>query len=228
MGKLRITKCNVSQSGMIDLETGTYFETSINPANLKTGLSISYTGAGADDNVPLGAAGASPKYKFTNAEDLNFEIVLDGTGVVPGTANLTVADQITKLKSIAYHYDGSKHEPSVVQVAWGDGGIEAFTGRLLSLGIDYTLFRPSGEALRAKVSLSFKSFNSIEEINRAANKTSPDLTHIVLVRAGDTLPLLCERIYKDPSKYLAVARHNRLDSFRALKPGTELHFPPMR
>lgn len=228
MGKLRITKCNVPPSGMISVDTGTYFETTMNPASLKTGLSISYSGAGAGDKVPVGAAGASPKFKSTNAENLNFDLVIDGTGVVPGTEDLTVADQITKLKSITYRYDGSKHEPNVVQITWGDGGIEAFTGRLVSLGIDYTLFRPSGEALRAKVSLSFKSFSTTEEINRAANKTSPDLTHIVLVRAGDTLPLLCERIYKDPSKYLAVARHNRLDSFRALKPGTELHFPPMR
>lgn len=228
MGMLRITKCNVPPSGMIDAETGTYFETSMNPANLKTDLSICYSGAGAGDKVPVGAAGASPKYKATNAENLNFEMVLDGTGGVPGTGDLTVADQITKLKSITHRYDGSKHEPNVVQITWGDGSFEAFTGRLVSLGINYTLFRPSGEALRAKVMLGLRSFNSVEEVSRSANKTSPDLTHIVLLRAGNTLPLLCARIYKDPSRYLAAARHNRLDSFRTIKPGTELHFPPMR
>jgi len=47
------------------------------------------------------------------------------------------------------------------------------------------------------------------------------------VRDGDTLPLLCHRIYGDPGYYLDVARHNQLTDFRQLRPGAKLHFPPL-
>jgi LysM repeat protein len=60
-----------------------------------------------------------------------------------------------------------------------------------------------------------------------ANRSSPDLSHKVMVKAGDTLPLLCYRIYRDSSWYRDVARINNLDDFRDLKPGTRLVFPPL-
>jgi nucleoid-associated protein YgaU len=94
--------------------------------------------------------------------------------------------------------------------------------------VDYTLFRASGEALRAKVAMNFVSFATQVEEALRAQRSSPDMTHVVTVRAGDTLPLLCQRIYRDASKYVEVARLNDLDGFRALEPDTVLRFPPMR
>ena len=61
-----------------------------------------------------------------------------------------------------------------------------------------------------------------------AQRSSPDMTHTVRVRAGDTLPLLCQQIYRDASKYVDIARLNGLDGFRHLAPDTVLQFPPMR
>jgi len=62
----------------------------------------------------------------------------------------------------------------------------------------------------------------------AAQRSSPDLTHVVEVKEGDTLPLLCYRVYKDCSYYPQVAKANNLTDFRHLKPGTKLSFPPLR
>ena len=56
---------------------------------------------------------------------------------------------------------------------------------------------------------------------------SPNRTHVVRVRAGDTLPLLCQRIYGNPGYYLQVARFNHLVDFPQLKPGQILTFPPL-
>ncbi len=230
MAKLRITKCTVQQNGQVQDLSGpaNFFETAINPASYKTDSSITYSGSDPGDRKPIGTSGANPRYDSTNATGLNFEIVLDGTGVVPDTQDRTVAGQLAALRAIAFSYDGTRHEPNVVKVSWGRGGIDPFFGRLTSLNIDYTLFRPSGEALRAKVTLAFKSFETVAETRRKENRSSPDLTHHITVRAGDTLPLLCQRIYQDPSKYIEVARRNDLDGFRDLVPGSELVFPPMR
>jgi nucleoid-associated protein YgaU len=69
---------------------------------------------------------------------------------------------------------------------------------------------------------------SKEEEALRANRSSPDMSHLIEVKAGDTLPLLCYRVYRDSSYYLEVARQNKLTDFRDLKPGSKLHFPPLR
>ncbi|MGR9053652.1 MAG: LysM peptidoglycan-binding domain-containing protein, partial [Gammaproteobacteria bacterium] len=57
--------------------------------------------------------------------------------------------------------------------------------------------------------------------------SSPDLTHARMVLAGDTLPLMTERIYGTSKYYLRIAQINGLDDFRNLKPGSMLVFPPL-
>jgi nucleoid-associated protein YgaU len=54
------------------------------------------------------------------------------------------------------------------------------------------------------------------------------MTHIVQFNAGDSLPLLCHRIYDDATQYAAVARHNDITNFREIAPGTRIVFPPLR
>jgi nucleoid-associated protein YgaU len=61
-----------------------------------------------------------------------------------------------------------------------------------------------------------------------AQDQSPDLTHVRLLRAGDSLPLLCHRIYGDAARCVQVAQANGLDSFRELEPGTRVVFPPLQ
>ena len=75
--------------------------------------------------------------------------------------------------------------------------------------------------------LSFQEFKTIGKILAEKNKQSPDMTHFVEVKAGDTLPLMCFRIYNDASYYLEVAKANGLSSFRRLKMGSFLYFPPL-
>ena len=153
--------------------------------------------------------------------------MLDGTGVVDAGRGTTVSDQIALLRDIAYEYKGDEHEPGPVELNWGDE-LKAFRARLSALDVTYTLFDPEGAPLRAKVKLDFVEALTPKEVAVEADNQSPDMTHLVRVVAGDTLPLLCQRIYKDASRYLEVAAHNDLDGFRALAPDTILRFPPIR
>ena len=57
-------------------------------------------------------------------------------------------------------------------------------------------------------------------------KNRPDLTHIRVVKEGDTLPSMANDIYGDFSYYLEVAKANNLQDFRNLIPGQKLYFPP--
>jgi LysM repeat protein len=223
---LTISPCTVN-NGKISVDSSRkIFEAMINPAGYEHTYQLSYS-----KKRVLGQPGTETKYNASDPEKIVLkELIFDGTGVVKPAKNSTsstpvsVKNQIELLRGVVYTYVGDKHEAPIVQLKWGSF---LFYGRVESLKFDYTLFKPSGEPLRAKVTLTFIEYQSSEEISKEAEQSSPDLTHIVEVKAGDTLPLLCYQIYRDCSYYTQVARINNLTNFRELKPGIKLQFPPL-
>lgn len=218
--KLKISPCTVDDSGNVNVDEGAAFEVMLNPASYSHAYSIGY-----NKKEALGQLGSDAKFSGIKPEKVNFDIVIDGTGVVQLVGAKDVKTQVQELTDIVYKYDGDNHEPNHVRLLWGS---LIFFGRLESMSVEYTLFKPSGEPLRAKIKLAFSGFMSKEEEALRAKRSSPDLSHVIEVRAGDTLPLLCYRVYKDSSYYLEVARVNDITNFRALTPGSKLHFPPLR
>lgn len=223
--KLTISSCTVDAAGNIKVDASKpKFEVMLNPSSYSRELSIEYS-----KSKTLGQHGGESKFSAYRPETVKFDLILDGTGVVPTSSGSgqtsAVKTQIKQLESVVYGYDGEEHEPNPVRLLWGS---LILFGRLTAMSLDYTLFKPNGEPLRAKVNLSFRGFMSATEESLRANRSSPDLTHRVEVKAGDTLPLLCHRIYQDSSYYPEVARVNNLSNFRHLEPGTRLYFPPLR
>jgi hypothetical protein len=221
---LTITACTINDtSGVVSLE-GSPYELLINPSEFTHERTICYNARRTQ-----GQTGNPLKFSAINPDKISFSVVFDGTGVVPmpqgSSAPREVADQIEALSTIIYKYQGGKHEPNPVQLLWGT---LIFYGRLKSISTAYTLFKPSGAPLRAKADLVLMGFVSKEEGKLVANRSSPDLSHSVLVVEGDTLPLLCQRIYGDCRYYADVAAFNGLREFRRLQPGVRLHFPPLR
>lgn len=223
---LKISPCTLdSVTGDISVDgSKDSFEVMLNPSSYSHGFTIN-----SSKKEVIGAASTEAKFNAVRPEKVGFELVIDGTGVVnlpiPGIGSPDVKTQIQQLTDVVYTYDGDKHSPNHARLLWGS---LIFFGTLDSMSVEYTLFKPSGEPLRAKVKLSFTGFQSKEEGSLRANQSSPDLDHVVEVKAGDTLPLLCYRIYKDPGYYTEIARVNNLVNFRSLVPGTRLHFPPLR
>ncbi len=193
------------------------FTAMINPASISHEVVIKY-----NDEVPQGNDGAQPRYVNTEPDTFGFELYIDGTGVIDPKAK-PVNEQIDKFKKVTLEYKESKHEPQVVLIEWGTFSLEC---RLETLSIDYTMFAPDGKPLRAKLTTKFIGYVKPKDQN-AASRQSPDLTHIVTVISGDTLPLLCEKMYGNGGLYLQIAQINGLVNFRYLQPGTELLFPPI-
>jgi Contractile injection system tube protein len=198
----------------------------INPEKVTHTFKICY------NNVQgQGANGGSPEFNQVPSDKLAFELVFDGTGVVPakmpGVVPFTedgISKQIEDFKTLVFSYNGNIHSPNFVKLSWGS---LLFKGRLSSLDLTYTLFKPDGTPLRARAKLLFLGYNDEVELALRAKKSSPDLSHLCVVKAGDTLPLMCYRIYGDSSYYWQVARSNGLSDFRSLAPGTQLLFPPL-
>ena len=220
--QLTITRAEIAADGSMTIDRTKSFTAMLNPTEFKHKRAIRY-----NTKPTLGQVGSDTRFSAVEPDTVTFALTLDGTGVVPvpaADASKSVADHVKALNDVIYKYDGSDHEPDHVRLLWGT---LILYGRLQSMGIQYTLFKPSGDPLRAKIDLEFVGFMSSKEAELAANRSSPDLSHLVEVRDGDTLPLLCSRIYGDPAYYPEVARHNGLDSFRQLTPGARLHFPPL-
>jgi len=203
------------------MEAKDSFEALINPETYTLDYKLKFSESGQGQ----GTSGKQLKYEYTEPEEITFEFLFDNTGIIDGKPHDSIADDIKKFKQVLIEYKGDAHEPRHFKLVWGENSI--FKGRVTDVGITYKMFKPDGTPIRATAKVKFKS--SIEEQKRAAkeNKKSSDLTHIRKVKAGDTLPLMCYRIYGDSKYYLKVAEANSLGNFRLLTPGQDSAFPPI-
>jgi len=198
-----------------------------NPESVKQSYAIVW---GKEQGV--GQSSAELVYSRSLPNELNLDLILDGTGV-DQPEDLSdvlqkpkpVLDQVKEFLNVVFQYQGELHQPNYLLVSWG--GIDSFKCRFLSVDITYTLFDRQGVPLRATLKAVLISDENAEERARKENKQSPDLTHERVVRSGDTLPLLSKQIYGSSAHYLHVARYNGLDNFRSLVPGQTLLFPPL-
>lgn len=191
----------------------------INPESLKWDRSVDYNEKQAPDS-----SSPSQKYKNTPAEKLNFEIIIDCVGIVD-SKRTDMAAEIDLLESVVYTYNGEIHRPNFVKVQWGKDIV--FKGVLKSFDTTYTLFKPDGSPLRAKVSLGFVEYISPDQVKKEDKQESPDVTHLVTVKQGDTLPGLCQKVWNDNSLFVQVAEFNELNKFRNLDGIDNLLFPPI-
>jgi len=206
-------------------QTGDPFTVWINPASYTHDYVISY----ADRQAP-GSNGPSPEFNRVGQESISFDLMFDATGVIPPPIPGTplpsdgvwgLIDRFTKLVATV---NGVIHRPNYIKLSWAQLQFQCV---LSKMKIAYTLFKPNGTPVRAKVSVTFLSFASEKQLAAEANKGSPDLSHLVTVVAGDTLPDLCYRIYGSSLYYAEVAAFNGLKGFRRLDPGMQLVFPPL-
>lgn len=206
-------------------QLGPAFVVWINPASYTYKYKICYNNRQAQ-----GSNGPSPDFNRIATDTVTLDLIFDGTGVVPSpNPSLLpppngIADQLAAFQKLVFDYNGTIHSPNYLWLSWGT---LQFQCRLQSLGLDYTLFMPDGSPLRAKASCTFLGFTSEQQLAKEANNSSPDLSHLVTVKVGETLPNLCYRIYGTSLPYLQVAAVNGLSDFRNLKVGSQLLFPPL-
>ena len=194
------------------------FEVLINPDSLTFSREVKYT----TDKV-LGTSANVNRFDGNAPSKLNFSFILDGTGVAYEKTE-SVEDTIKRFEKVVYKYIGNIHQPNPLKINWGNF---SFNCRVETLNYEYSLFAPNGEPLRVKVTVSFVNYITREEENTIADRQSPDLSHVILLKAGESIPRWCHTIYGDASYCTDIARYNGLSSFRNVKPGTRLLFPPI-
>jgi hypothetical protein len=208
---------------------GAPFTCEINPSSISLDYKIVYATTDAQGKVI-----DNMRFSKIPSPELSFEFTIDGTGTASPTSGtpMDVEAQVELFKYACYYYGEDIHSPKNVMITWWGPLIsykkKAFNGVLDTFSLTYTLFSPSGLPLRAKIKVKFVgSMNDLTE-SLMAKKSSPDLTHIKTINEGTSLSALCKEIYGDESFILEVARLNNLVSFRNIKPGSKLIFPPIK
>lgn len=195
------------------------FQTLINPESYTHQHGVKFS----DTKSVAEGAGNAEKFNTVESEQVNFTLYIDGTGIKGSEGS--IAQQISDLKKVVYAYNGSSHRTNYIKLSFGS---LVFYCNLTSLVIHYTLFSSSGEPLRAKTDLNFSGFTDPDLLAAKANKQSPDMSHIKTVTAMSNLPNYCDDIYENCALYEQIARVNDLDSFRGLRPGSEIIFPQLK
>jgi hypothetical protein len=172
---------------------------------------------------PSGTSANAPSFSNIKSQELSLEFFIDGTGVTTGQAE-DVQQKVDNFLDKAYTYDGKIHRNRYLRIIWGT---LVFDCVLKSADITYTLFNSSGKPLRATINGKFLGFVNDELRERTMDKTSPDLTHVRTVPGRDRLDHMTYQIYKTPDYYIDVAQANNLTTFRKLKTGAQLVFPPV-
>lgn len=116
-------------------------------------------------------------------------------------------------------------QPPVCEVSWGKdppaGSDFPFKGVVTNLTQRFTLFRSTGEPLRANLTVAFREYLEPEDDLR---ENDPEFTTRV-VRRGDTLPTIAAEVYGDPALWRTIAEANSIDDPRRLTMGMTLAIP---
>ncbi|EOR94504.1 hypothetical protein ADIARSV_2350 [Arcticibacter svalbardensis MN12-7] len=200
------------------------FTAFINPDEIALNYSVL-----TEQNPAAGATGNAGAFLGTSPFQVTLKFFLDGTG-----ANGVVLD--VKAKIIEFYqttgYDGKGHRTRFLRINWPGliwyrANQFAFDCILKTAAIQYKLFKPDGSPLRAIITATFIEKRTDAEILQENDPKSADLTHVRVVKEGDTLPGMVRDIYGDFKYYLQVAKVNRLRDFRNISPGQKLIFPPL-
>ncbi len=218
LAKLAILPFDDSENVQAGPPSGPPFIAQFNPETFALTNEVNY----GPEEPPHGADGDEAKFRSIDPRKFNFELLLDGTGASGEKREVLAQIELFKV-TVGFH--GKIHRPRFLVLNWGTF---IFTCVLESFTITYKLFRPDGTPLRASLSASFKEHKPTALRQLLENVSSPDVAHAHAVKAGEHLPLITHRVYKDSRYYMEVARTNGLHTVRHVKPGTTLNLHPLR
>jgi hypothetical protein len=158
------------------------------------------------------------QYIRGESDVLHVELFLDATD-----KGRDIEGDIAKLEKFIT-IESALHAPPVVEFAWGNF---FFTGVITSMRQKMTLFSEDGRRLRARLTLSFKSYKAAEVQLRELKLSSPDRSHARVLREGETLAHIANEAYGDPRMWRPIALANGIQRPRFIEPGTPLQIPAL-
>jgi hypothetical protein len=162
-----------------------------------------------------------PKPEFGGGMPMQFRLSLLLDASLDGP-NSSVKDQANQLMQ-AMHGSGSA--PKLITFSWGSVTLPKAVP--MSISIQYALFHPNGEPVRAFVELELAQAEQLTPAGKAQNPTTRGTAGLRshTVRVGDTLASIAHASYGDATQWRAIAEANGIDDPMRLTRGHSLAIP---
>lgn len=158
------------------------------------------------------------------AQTLSLELFLDGTDKRSSDdPRHTVEGRLARIREFVT-IDPALHAPPVCKFQWHD---VVFYGVVTSLKEKFSLFDETGKVLRARATISMKSYEAVEVQLREMRLESPDRTRVRVARERETLAGIAAEAYGNPRLWRQIAEENGIDRPRFVTPGTALRIPAL-
>jgi hypothetical protein len=153
-----------------------------------------------------------------NSETLSMDLFFDTTDL--GVDVRVFTELVVSLTSL----NAKTHAPPSLVFIWGT---LIFPCVLESVTQHFDYFNPTGMPLRARLTVSLKGQDLLEDLLSSIPLESADRTKGVVVKSGDTLQGIAAEEYDDPRQWRLIADASNIDNPLTIQPGLALTVPPL-
>lgn len=203
----------LEKARLTDTVTRQWFEVLFNPEEYTLDKRISY----AEAVVP-GVNSPILQFVSGSAKTLSMELFLDTQ-----ESGTDVRDGVTRLGALM-ELNPDLHAPPPAQFTWGQLHFDCVLAQLTER---YTVFRPDGIPVRARLQVTFKEYTNVTLEAKQVKRQTADYSRLHLLAQGEDLPAVAQRYYQDPTLWRPIALANAVDDPSALAAGARLLVPQL-
>ncbi|WP_421795246.1 hypothetical protein [Haliscomenobacter sp.] len=174
-----------------------------------------------------GSQSNNARHGSTPVEELRLEFIFDNTNTIEGNLlnGTEVSKQVEDFLKLTYKLNGDIRRPNFLKIIWANDFV--FDCQLAEASVNYTLFKPDGTPLRAKISATFKEhkapFIRVQEEGKVSELGNAVAT---VSQNGERVANVTQKAYTAANSLLQVAKANDLVNFRkTLNEASQLVLP---
>ena len=171
-----------------------------------------------------GETAAVPSFTGGTPWSMTLQLLFDSTLLKPAVSVKDVTGTLfDAMKATCGEVSkGNTKRPPTITFNYGTF---TFVGVAQSLTVQYTLFTPEGEPIRADVKLSLMQWDVEGPAGQNPTTRSQGELGAHIVRDGDSLPSIAYEAYGDATQWRAIAQANGIDDPLRLRSGRMLNVP---
>lgn len=203
---------------IINKDTGFLIPVMFNPPEYQ----LQKTNQFAEIGIP-GLGSSLLQFVRGSSQTLTMELFFDTTGNKIGNIPIDVR-VFTGLVLKLIDVNPKTHAPPELLFVWGS---LVFDCVLESVTQKFDYFSPEGLPLRARLTVTLKGNNKIDDLLALIPLESSDRTKMRVLKAGDTLQGIAAEEYEDSGKWRPIARANNIDNPLSVKAGQKIIIPSL-
>ncbi len=171
-----------------------------------------------------GQSAAKPTFGGGSPREMTLQLLFDATLLAPPVSVKDVSIRLFDAMKATKNEGGAKNKsrPPTLTFRWG---AFSFEGVAKSLTVQFQLFRPDGDPIRADVKLALMQWNVEGTLGQNPTTRSSGALGSHVVHDGDSLASISHRVYGDPTQWRVIAEANGIDDPLRLRSGRVLSIP---